>query len=107
MIGEASKGDLVQIHQVILTPEERTANIPECTKRVPYEMWVKGFLLNDEAKIGDTVSIKTFIGRRLSGDLVNVNPVYDHGFGKPRVELISASLRARRRLEEESRNANR
>jgi len=98
MAADARRGDLVQIHRVILTPEQRAPNVPEDTKAVPYEMWLKGFLLDEEARIGDTVRIETFIGREFSGTLVAVNPVYDHDFGKPPVELISASLEARRRL---------
>jgi hypothetical protein len=94
----ARRGDLVQIHIVILRPEERTANIPDCTKAVPYEAWVKGFLLDESARIGDPVQVKTFAGRELGGDLAAINPAYDHAFGKPPVELIRASLEGRDRL---------
>ena len=95
---DACKGDLVLVHRIILNPEERATNIPESTKRVPYEMWVKGFLANERAQIGDTVDIETFIGRRLTGTLVEVNPAYTHTFGKPPIGLITSSLTARRSL---------
>ena len=95
----ALKGDLVQIHKVILTPEQRPENIPASTKAVPYEGWIKGFLLDKEARIGDTVRIETFIGRQLSGTLVEVNPVYDHNFGKPQPALLSAGMEAKKRIE--------
>ena len=95
----ALRGDLVQIHKVILTPEQRPENIPECTKLVPYEAWIKGFLLHDEATIGDTVRIETFIGRQLSGTLVEVNPTYTHHFGKPQPTLLSLGTEARKQLE--------
>ena len=36
----AKQGDWVRIHRVILPAEERTANLPEDTKKVPFEMWV-------------------------------------------------------------------
>lgn len=104
---KAQRGELVKIHRVVLAPEERAPNIPECTKRVPYEVWIKGFLLNEGAKIGDTVSIETFIGRELSGTLAAINPAYEHGFGDPPLDLITASLTARKRVQEETRNANR
>jgi hypothetical protein len=56
---------------------------------VPYEGWIKGFLLENEANIGDTVHIETFVGRELSGTLVEINPEYSHNFGKPRPELLT------------------
>lgn len=93
------RGDLVQIHKDILTPEQRPKDIPASTKSVPYEAWIKGFLLDDEARLGDTVRIETFIGRQLSGTLVDVNPMYTHHFGKPQPALLSAGIEARKRME--------
>ena len=34
----AKAGDWVRIHRVILSAAERTANLPEDTKQVPFEM---------------------------------------------------------------------
>lgn len=99
----ALRGDLVQIHKVILTPEQRPENIPECTKLVPYEAWIKGFLLHDEATIGDTVRIETFIGRQLSGTLVEVNPTYTHHFGKPQPTLLAVGIAAQKWMENRKR----
>ncbi len=95
----ALRGDLVQVHKVVLTPEQRPLDIPECTKRVPYEAWIKGFLLDDEARIGDTVRIETFIGRQLSGTLAEVNPTYTHHFGKPQPTLLSVGRAAQKWME--------
>lgn len=92
----ATRGDLVQIHKVILKPEQRPENLPECTKAVSYEAWIKGFLLDDKAKVGDTVRIETFIGRELSGTLEVVNPIYDHNFGKPRPELLRIGMEVKK-----------
>jgi len=99
----ALRGDLVQVHKVVLTPEQRPENIPECTKRVPYEAWIKGFLLDDEARIGDSVRIETFIGRQLSGTLAEVNPTYTHHFGEPQPTLLSVG-RAVQKLTEKRRH---
>ncbi|MGB4388179.1 MAG: 2-amino-4-oxopentanoate thiolase subunit OrtA [Caldicoprobacterales bacterium] len=85
---EARQGEWVQIHQIILAPEERSPYLPDDTKKVPLEMWQKGFLLHD-AKIGDCVEIETVIGRRAKGYLVKVKPIYDHNFGEPILELLS------------------
>jgi hypothetical protein len=84
---KAQKGDLVQIHVVVLEPGKRSENLPEATRGVPYEGWLKGFLLEEQAQIGQTVRIETFIGRQLSGILTEINPVYEHNFGKPQPEL--------------------
>lgn len=74
------KGEWVQIHNIILKPEERTAKIPEDTRKVPLEIWVKGFL-NADAEMGDVVDVTTRVGRTVTGTLVDVNPTYEYGFG--------------------------
>ncbi|MBW4827775.1 MAG: 2-amino-4-ketopentanoate thiolase [Clostridiaceae bacterium] len=85
---DAKKGSWVQVHQIILKPEERTAKIPEETKKVPLELWVKGYL-NVEGNIGDVVEITTLTKRRVKGELVEINPIYDYGFGEEFVpELV-------------------
>lgn len=95
---DARKGDLVQIHKIVLEPNQRPETLPECTKSVPYECWIKGFLLNKEAIVGDEVQIETFIGREISGTLVSVNPTYDHSFGLPQKELVTIGRDLRRRI---------
>jgi len=92
---DARRGDMVQIHRVILSPEERAPGLPESTKVVPYEAWVKGFLLAEIATLGDLVQIRTFAGRVIEGELASIEPAYEHGFGRQPVELIRASLEAR------------
>ena len=94
----AAKGDLVQIHKVVLKPEQRPETLPESTKAVPYEAWIKGFLLNAKAKVGDTVRIETFAGRELSGTLEVVNPKYEHNFGKPRPELLRIGMEVKKQI---------
>ncbi|MEY8304784.1 2-amino-4-ketopentanoate thiolase [Anaerosalibacter bizertensis] len=85
---DAKKGSWVQVHQIILKPEERTAKIPEETKKVPLELWVKGYL-NEDGDIGDVVEITTLTKRKVKGELVEINPIYDYGFGEEFVpELV-------------------
>lgn len=98
-MSDAKRGDLVLIHKVLLAPDERAANIPDCTKDVPFEAWMKGFLQDESATLRETVTVRSLIGRELSGELVSVEPRYDHGFGEIPVPLIEASLEARDRLE--------
>lgn len=85
---DVKKGSWVQVHQIILKPEERTAKIPEETKKVPLELWVKGYL-NEDGDIGDIVEITTLTKRKVKGELVEINPIYDYGFGEEFVpELV-------------------
>lgn len=88
------KGEWVRIHKNILEPSERAPQVPEDTKKVPLEMWVKGYLQED-ANLGDRVRIITLTGRVEEGDLIEVNPYYEHDFGKfvPELLIISKQVR--------------
>lgn len=87
----AKKGDWVKIYRVILKPEERAPQVPDDTKLVPLEMWVKGFITSD-ALLGDTVEVKTITGRVESGKLLEINPTYTHSFGNFVPELLQIGL---------------
>lgn len=91
----AKKNDWVQIHIDVLKPEERASNIPEDTRHVPLEMWVKGHLKNDEAEIGDTVTIITKTGRTVEGTMCAVNPSFKHNFGDyvPELDQIEETVK--------------
>ena len=97
----AYKGDWVQVHMVVLQPEERSARVPRETSEVPLEMWAKGFLQEKEARLGDHVEIETEIGRRLRGSLSAVNPGYSHSFGDPIPELLQVGRQLRNLMREE------
>lgn len=96
---DAKKGDWVRIHNIVLNSEDRSPNLPEDTKKVPLEMWDKGFLLNEGANIGDMVEVESYIGRKVEGKLVEVNPFYDHDFGKCVPELLYIGRQLRGYLE--------
>jgi len=91
------KGDWVQIHQIVLKPEERAAHLPEDTKKVPLELWVKGFALED-GKIGDEIEVKTVTGRKVRGKAVNLNPRYIHDFGDYVPELTKIDMQLKETL---------
>ncbi len=95
---DAKRGDLVQIHKIILKPEERPPNLPSDTRSVPYECWIRGFLIDEKATIGDEVRVETFIERECSGTLYAVNPVYDHNFGAPQKEILTIGKEAKQQL---------
>ncbi len=90
----ARTGAWVQVHRTVLGAGERAPQVPDDTKRVPFDMWVKGTLVHD-AEIGDTVEIVTVTGRKETGDLVAVDPGYSHGFGRfvPELRRIDAQLK--------------
>ncbi len=78
---KAKKGDWVRIKKIVLRAEERSGNLPEDTKKVPLEMWDKGFLLDESASLGDWVRVETIIGREIEGEFVQVDPSYDVNYG--------------------------
>jgi hypothetical protein len=100
----AKKGDWVQIHFVALEPGERAEHLPEETKKVPLEIRIKGFLRDEKANIGDTVKIKTNVGRIVEGTLKEINPIYEHNFGKPIPELLQIGNNLWEILEEGENN---
>jgi 2-amino-4-ketopentanoate thiolase alpha subunit len=99
MTQKAKQGDWVQIHNVILPPGQRAPQVPEDTQKVPLEMWLKGFLDDAEAEIGQQVTITTVIGRQVQGELVVVAPAYPHNFGQPVPELLTLGRELRAMLE--------
>ena len=86
------KNEWVEIENVILTPEQRAPQVPDDTKVTPLIMWTKGFLLDDEAKIGDEVSVKTLSERIAKGKLVAANPRHVHDYGSPVYELLEVGM---------------
>lgn len=95
---DAKRGDWVRVYNVVLEVGQRASNVPEDTQNVPLEMWDKGFLLDEEAKIGDKVKVETYIGRTVEGTLLEVNPYYEHDFGKAVPELLYIGRQARELL---------
>ena len=85
----AKKNDYIQIKIVLLNPEDRKSGLPEDTATKPLIAFVKGYLVQDEAEIGQTVTIKTPIGREMEGELIAVNPAYGYDYGAPVPELLS------------------
>lgn len=88
------KGEWVLIHRNVLEPSQRAPQVPEDTKKVPLELWVKGYLQED-ANIGDEVTVLTRTKREERGTLLEVNPYYKHDFGKFVPELLVVSEQVR------------
>ena len=81
------KGTYVRIRRTLLESKERSENLPLETKKVPYKMWVKGYLL-EEADLFDIVKIKTITGRIETGRLKEVEPPYKHSYGDYVSEIL-------------------
>ncbi len=88
-----AKGTWVEIEDTVLTPAQRAATVPEDTKKTPLVMRVSGFLSAD-AELGDRVTVRTIIGRELSGKLVTIEPHYTHSFGNVVPELLTIGTEA-------------
>ncbi len=88
------KGDWVKVHRVIFTPDQRAPQVPEDTKKVPLEMWVKGFA-QQEAELGETIEILTITGRREHGAVVEIEPTYTHSYGNFIPELLQIGIQLR------------
>ncbi|MDO5037020.1 MAG: 2-amino-4-oxopentanoate thiolase subunit OrtA [Tissierellia bacterium] len=98
---KAKKGDWVRIHSIILPAGERAGSVPEDTANVPLELWHKGFLLNDEAEIGDQVKVETYIGREVEGELLEIAPAWKHDFGEYVPEIAFVGKQAKEILAKE------
>ena len=94
MTKSVKKGEWVRIHSVVLKADERTAKLPDDTQKCDLQMWTKGFLQED-AEIGDVVTVKTASNRLEKGTLIEVNPYYTHSYGTfvPEIVQIDRQLR--------------
>src|SRR5699024_8361555 len=89
------KNEWVEIESILMKVSERSELLPSDTAGVPLKSYSQGFLINDEASIGDNVSIKTLSNREISGKLIDLSPEFVHDFGKPVSELLNVGLELR------------
>ncbi len=97
-VPEIPAGTWVAVEQTVLWPGERAPGLPPETAAVPLVARVKGFLLSRAAP-GESVLVRTAVGREVEGILREVNPPYTHGFGElvPEILTIGAEVRLRLR----------
>ncbi|MFN3411337.1 MAG: 2-amino-4-oxopentanoate thiolase subunit OrtA [Exilispira sp.] len=95
----AKKGEWVKIEKIILNPDERTAKIPDETKKVPYIVHICGHLIED-ADIGQKATIISRIGRIHEGKLIEENPAFRHNFGDFVPQLVDINIELKKELEE-------
>jgi hypothetical protein len=92
---EISAGTWVEIEQTVLEPTERAPGLPDDTKAVPLLLRVSGFLV-DPVEVGGRATVRTIIGRTLTGTLRTVNPRYSHSFGETIPELLTIGTEVER-----------
>lgn len=92
----AKRNDWVRIHSVVLRAEERTARIPDDTKKCDLEQWTKGFLQDEYAEIGDIVTVRSAANRIVQGTLIEEAPTYTHSYGKFVPEIIQIDEQVRK-----------
>lgn len=95
---QAKKGDWIEIHQTVLPVGERAPQIPEETQKVPLELWVKGFLEDEKAAVGDTAKVRTLAGRLLEGKVTAIMPAHQITYGQPQPELLTIGHELRQRM---------
>lgn len=92
------KNTWVEVEECILKSEERSSNLPEDTRNTDLMMWLRGFLIDDLAEIGDDVTIKTLSGRKVSGKLCDAKPRHQYDYGDTVVELIEVGEELKKAL---------
>lgn len=100
MSNTCKQGEWVEIHYVVLLAGERSPDVPEDTKKVPLECWVKGWALSS-GTVGEPVEIRTPANRVVKGTLTRVNPGYTHSFGPSVPELLPVGQELRAMLKED------
>jgi hypothetical protein len=83
------KGELVSVEKVILPVGERAPQVPDDTKRTPLRAFTKGFLQEESAKRGDTVTVRTMSDRLVEGTLSGRSISPTHTFGGHVPELTT------------------
>lgn len=91
---EGASRHWIEIGFTVLRPEERTARLPEDTRRVPYYARLRGFVTGP-CHVGDQVEVETLSGRRVRGEVTDPAPRFAHDFGRPVEELIQAGIEAK------------
>ena len=91
------KGTWVKIQHQVLDNTQRAPQLPDDTKNVPFIMWTKGFLVED-AEMNSETTVETLTGRQVTGTLMEVEPSYDHNYGRfiPELLRIGKDLRKER-----------
>lgn len=84
-------GTRVEVCYTALEPKDRAPSSPVDTRRLPYQVRVKG-VLEVASRLSDPdVRIRTASGRTASGRIVQVEPGDFHTFGRPAPALVAAT----------------
>lgn len=95
---EVPAGAWVEISQVVLPAGGRAPNVPRDTAEVDFVARIRGFL-TQPAAVGEEATVRTLLGREVTGRLASINPRNPADFGDPVPELLALGMAARRALE--------
>ncbi len=90
--------DFVVIEKIILPVGQRAPQLPEDTAATPLIALTRGWLLDQEARVGDEVRIRTLSGRTVTGRLTNRGTAPVHGYGESVPELLEIHQQVRQLL---------
>jgi len=90
-----SAGSWVEVQLTLLEAGQRAAGIPSDTAATPLMMRVRGHLVADVNRLGDTATVRTLTGRNVTGELVQSRPRHAHDFGRTDPDVLASGLRLR------------
>jgi hypothetical protein len=87
---------LAVIEIVVFPVGKRAPQVPEDTKNTPLIAFTKGWLIDQKAKVGDTVTVRTMTDRTVQGTLTNrgLAPVHTYGGFVPELLEIHKQVRS-------------
>ncbi len=91
-----SHGAWVEVQRTLLGAGNRAAGVPDDTAATPLVMRVRGHLTEDQAHLGDTVTVRTLAGRDVSGELIDTAPRHVHDFGDTDPAVLASGLHLRK-----------
>ena len=89
------QGEYAVVQEVVLPVGQRAPQVPEDTASTPMLAFTRGWL-EQAARAGDRVAVKTMSGRRVEGVLTNLPLAPTHGYGDfiPELQVIHRQVRA-------------
>lgn len=86
----AAAGARASVRIRVLEPSDRASSLPEDTATLPYEVVVRGLLIRP-ASVGEQATVRTAVGREVTGTLDEIEPADAHGFGRPVPALVAVT----------------
>ena len=79
-------GVWTELEWLVLRPEERAESCPPDTRLLPYRARTRGMALRPV--VGSEAEVRTASGRRVRGRVHDLDPGYEHTFGRPLTQWV-------------------